>query len=787
MKKIIILLSCLSLLPAYAAKKTQSPKYHPQNLPVLTGAEEYHGLVAYPPYPELPGLDEVDLIGDTLTLGMTWYENQHNGTIGRMVEKSSDGYLHFVWMKGYQAGSSDRHVWYNAVDLATGAKVFLNGTPVDASSRAGFTTLDAAYGGCAFPAFHQVTNDPSGNPHTAVAFDLIPHIGAFTPIEPEWLYDPYGAPRQIIWPKMQMDRQQRMQILSTEQVSNAGDPQRQYYTPGVYDPLSYTINYPTAPDSAYRMISWTMTIAGEVATSEVSDRVAFGWTYPLAEGFPGVETSQLDNDIWIMIDEDGANPNFSQAFNLTNFIPPDLSLLPDTLAAMKDTLRAYTDMNLFFDQDDWLHAVFTTPYYNSIDSSSSWHSSIVWHWSEQYPNDFQMIHNAFDDAAWNNVYCGAWNVKAQRPSLGQDLGTGYLYCMYQVYDCDTLHLSHFIGPSGWGMPSGEVYVSVSTDGGLNWSVGTNVTNTITPTNAPAGQCKSELTPSLAKEVDGFCRIMYVYDLDAGNCIQSEGSATNNPVRYHKVPVNLIPTTPLVPQWPTPGGVPFHVEPGTFPNVNINLTTYGGSIVIPPGGGAFNFNISAHNNTPSAQTFDAWCMVSLPNGQSYGPVLGPFPLTLAGGATIARDRTQYVPAGAPSGSYTYLGNVGDYPATIWDQDSFPFTKLPGDNGSIIGDWANVGQAFTGELATAPSSFALLPCSPNPFNPETAIRFELPVSCLVRMQVYDLAGRMVSELVNGWREAGSHEVLFDGSDLASGIYIYRLQAGAFAASGKLILLK
>jgi len=121
--------------------------------------------------------------------------------------------------------------------------------------------------------------------HTAAAFDIGPHFGAFTPYEPEWLLDPFGSPLVIIYPKMQMDSQQCMHILSTEYVASADRPQRQFYTPGVYEPLSYSITFPMQPDSAFRMISWTMTIAGEVATSEVSDRVAFGWTHPLAEDF----------------------------------------------------------------------------------------------------------------------------------------------------------------------------------------------------------------------------------------------------------------------------------------------------------------------------------------------------------------------------------------------------------------------------------------------------------------------------------------------------------------------
>lgn len=84
-------------------------------------------------------------------------------------------------------------------------------------------------------------------------------------------------------------------------------------------------------------------------------------------------------------------------------------------------------------------------------------------------------------------------------------------------------------------------------------------------------------------------------------------------------------------------------------------------------------------------------------------------------------------------------------------------------------------------------AMLDAYPNPFNASTVIRYELREASLVNLEVYDITGRLVAILVKGWREAGTHEVIFDGSSLASGIYIYRLSASNFAASGKMVLMK
>jgi len=94
---------------------------------------------------------------------------------------------------------------------------------------------------------------------------------------------------------------------------------------------------------------------------------------------------------------------------------------------------------------------------------------------------------------------------------------------------------------------------------------------------------------------------------------------------------------------------------------------------------------------------------------------------------------------------------------------------------------------------PETYFLEGNHPNPFNPTTTITFGLPVASWVKVEVFDIAGRIVtgkgarSAPLQGWREAGVHEVTFDGSDLSSGIYILRLQAGDFSAVKKLILLK
>ena len=88
---------------------------------------------------------------------------------------------------------------------------------------------------------------------------------------------------------------------------------------------------------------------------------------------------------------------------------------------------------------------------------------------------------------------------------------------------------------------------------------------------------------------------------------------------------------------------------------------------------------------------------------------------------------------------------------------------------------------------PASFALLQNYPNPFNPTTTIKFGLPTASHVNLTVYDILGREVTVLVKERRNAGVHAIRFDASNLASGVYIYRLQAGESVSTMKMLVLK
>jgi hypothetical protein len=94
---------------------------------------------------------------------------------------------------------------------------------------------------------------------------------------------------------------------------------------------------------------------------------------------------------------------------------------------------------------------------------------------------------------------------------------------------------------------------------------------------------------------------------------------------------------------------------------------------------------------------------------------------------------------------------------------------------------------GIAAEAPVEFVLEQNFPNPFNPATRITYALPAEGRVSLKVFDLLGREVATLTDGVQPAGAHTVVFDGSSLASGMYLYRLEADGRTAVRRMILTK
>ncbi|MCH8032793.1 MAG: T9SS type A sorting domain-containing protein [Bacteroidetes bacterium] len=92
-----------------------------------------------------------------------------------------------------------------------------------------------------------------------------------------------------------------------------------------------------------------------------------------------------------------------------------------------------------------------------------------------------------------------------------------------------------------------------------------------------------------------------------------------------------------------------------------------------------------------------------------------------------------------------------------------------------------------LERVPYEYKVFQNYPNPFNPTTTIHYELPLEGFVTLKVFDVLGKEVKTLIEGYRTEGRYEVEFDATNLPSGIYFYRLQSGSFVETKKMVLMK
>ena len=139
--------------------------------------------------------------------------------------------------------------------------------------------------------------------------------------------------------------------------------------------------------------------------------------------------------------------------------------------------------------------------------------------------------------------------------------------------------------------------------------------------------------------------------------------------------------------------------------------------------------------------------------------------------------------SPLAPFNTLNTDGTWSLVITD-------TATGDTGTLTG-WCLIitYQCPTGGIQTVEilNYYSLSQNYPNPFNPSTSIKFTMPKGDNVRLVVFDILGREVMTLVNEFKSSGSYEVNFDASTLSSGVYFYRLEAGEFTDTKRMLLVK
>ena len=226
------------------------------------------------------------------------------------------------------------------------------------------------------------------------------------------------------------------------------------------------------------------------------------------------------------------------------------------------------------------------------------------------------------------------------------------------------------------------------------------------------------------------------------------------------------------------------------HISLSLTPLNMPILIQPGGGSFNLDIEITNNAVIGYTIDFNTFVVAPSGSSI-PVLQRNNISLLSGTSITRyGLRQFVPGTALSGTYDYYAQAYDHNTwVLLAEDSFEFEKLAGNDYTVYDHgWTLIGWDEEDDiLSSIQVEYAFHNAYPNPFNPVTKLEFDLYEEGKVKLTIYDIQGREIAKLVDGWYSAGSHQITFDASQLASGLYFARLIAGDFQQTLKLLLIK
>ncbi len=190
--------------------------------------------------------------------------------------------------------------------------------------------------------------------------------------------------------------------------------------------------------------------------------------------------------------------------------------------------------------------------------------------------------------------------------------------------------------------------------------------------------------------------------------------------------------------------------------------------------ALGFTTVTTHNTHVENTVDAYGTMTLPGGATVEALRVMSDVTQTSGT----DYSRYI-------SYLFITRTGVQlsveaaDTTSANTGVIPINGLTLINANITG----IRQADN----NIPENFLLKQNYPNPFNPSTQINYSIPSAQKVTLKVYDELGKEVTTLVNGEQAAGNYTVDFNASDLASGVYFYRLQAGSFIQMKKMILMK
>ncbi len=586
-------------------------------------------------------------------VGVTTYDLQHNGSMGRQVEHRGTGFVHLAWtVKMDSALDGPREIAYTAYNLGGCYPSFADPFWIT-SGYAGYATLDGDPLGRAIIGGNlRIDANP---PSSQVFWDVSSSgpSGSFMSDGPTDMFgwyqnDGIGPDNSNLWPKLewQVGTETVLHLVTAESGWTGGSPLTisYYRRVGEYGASAGVW-------SSQRIIDTVMNVNPVVVASPNSDKVAIVWNAPVdyRRDTPNEYGSQYENDLWyaVSISQGGdwisgigdgsighevVEGTISGA-NITQYMP-----LSD--------YKAYCDISALIDASDNLHIVWGCRRWTDTTAVFR-RQSAIFHWSEEYPVVRPIVRANYDTGG--NCFVPTWGSDVAKMSISEC--GGKLYVLYTqfgnaAYPCYDVNDYNGVGR----ILNGELYLTGSEDGGLSWAIPENLTNSVTPNCAP-GDCESDYWASMARygrtEVCGAMTgqnvldILYINDRSAGSVVQDDpGIWTVNPVMWLTTPCRPVPSLPYYVDDADEGlcGYPndlFHVSyqgkdtlyftmenPGTADNhfsINLEYTQGSGWLEVTPTTGTIPTGL---NNTVTVRVIG-----TDPRTDPYGPTYWDATLTI----------------------------------------------------------------------------------------------------------------------------------------------------------------
>ena len=505
--------------------------------------------------------------------GLTYYDYQHNGSMGRQVAiNQNNGYVFIVWMaQDDTVIPGDRGIKVQAYD-AWGQE----GSPSYVLDPGGYPATDPDYAGytsCAWSPDGAAAFGCHVDPGTGVYQSTYYWDGLPAPI-PQFIFYNYkttpdpGAPwyePETIWP-----------IIASHDSDNPGVTEDVIYMVShVFEGSEDLILYRKVGAAEWDQGQYLETVTDlsyTVVPDAFSDKVAVVYTDDRG-GLNEGEGGQTDLDVYYLLSPDQGD-SWNTPVNVSNYSEEDDSLW-----------RAYSDLSaVFTPEDNSIHIIAPVRELRSQSSYENYKARLV-HWAVELTTEVVSKASIIDEARYVMQLTptrpcdpDAWNLYIAKPSISYC--DGNLYALFTKFG-DAKEPGALGDCSQAGFANGELYLGASDDMGVTWDTVWNLTKTRTPM-CDSSFCESDHWSSMARygmvygdeTVPDTLDIMYINDKDAGGIPQGSGTWCVNNVMHYRFPCRDVAHIPKISVSPTAFVDPTHTAPYTPLEVFIKIANIG---------------------------------------------------------------------------------------------------------------------------------------------------------------------------------------------------------------------